>query len=278
MLTFWKSSYRSSIHIQGVEVHTFSQADGQAELTFPTHALYLLESDAATVHAIGDMDLTHAEYQRSTLFFIPKETPLICRPVEPFDITTMVIPEQWFRCALRGRANYDDLKPLPFETHSDRVLVSAVFLLKHLALDPPTELPPENVADLILSLASRVMRSACDIQPSEHALTPGDMKAMTDHIEANLERRIQLDELADVANLSRFHFSREFKAATNVTPMQYVLERRIAAAKVLLRDTRRSLADIALDCGFASQSHFTTSFRQSTGVTPSAWRTSSGKG
>lgn len=276
MSTFWKSSYQSTTIVQGVEVHAFAGATGQADLRFPTHTLHLLESDVASVCGIGDVAPAFGDFQRDTVIFVPKNTKLSSHPLEPFDVTTIVIPEQWFRTAVRGRANYDELKPETFETHDDGVMFSAASLLKNIATDRPIELTPDAVESLISSLVMRVMRSACRIKPISPGAASVDLASVTRYIDANIDRRILLDELADVANMSKSHFAREFKEAANVTSMQYVMERRIAAAKVMLRGTRRSLADIALDCGFASQSHFTTAFRQATGVTPTAWRTSCG--
>lgn len=276
MLTFWKSIYNEITIVQGVEVHAFTGATGQAELRFPTHTLHLLESDVASICGIGNETPTFADYQRDTVIFLPKNTPLRSNPLEPCDLTTIIIPEHWFRTAMRGRANYDELRPETFETHDDGVMFSAASLLKNIATDRPVELAPAAVESLINSLVMRVMRSACHIKPISPGASLIDMASVTSYIDANIDRRILLDELADVSNMSRSHFAREFKEAANVTSMQYVMERRIAAAKVMLRETRRSLADIALDCGFSSQSHFTTAFRQVTGVTPTAWRTSCG--
>lgn len=97
------------------------------------------------------------------------------------------------------------------------------------------------------------------------------MLALTIFIDHNLARTIRLPELAGLLGLSVFHFSREFKAATETSPMRYVLERRVLAAKAELGSTK-PLAEIALDAGFSSQSHFTTAFREVTGVAPCQWR------
>ncbi|UWR22539.1 AraC family transcriptional regulator [Sulfitobacter sp. S190] len=95
---------------------------------------------------------------------------------------------------------------------------------------------------------------------------------VTDYVDANLDRTMALDELAAIAGLSMYHFSRCFKLATNTTPHMFVTARRIEASRALLARTDDGLADIAYACGFSSQAYFTTKFREHTGLTPGAYR------
>lgn len=93
-----------------------------------------------------------------------------------------------------------------------------------------------------------------------------------DFIEANLERDIRLEELAQVSGLSRFYFSRLFKQTMQLTPYQYIIRRRVERAKQLLQRTQLSIADIALECGFSSQSRLSYHFKRIVGVSPKAFR------
>ena len=93
-----------------------------------------------------------------------------------------------------------------------------------------------------------------------------------DYVDANLERTMSLDELANVAGLSMFHFSRCFKQATNTTPHMFVTSRRIEASRAMLANSADCLAEIAYACGFSSQAYFTTKFKEHTGLTPGAYR------
>jgi AraC family transcriptional regulator len=78
-----------------------------------------------------------------------------------------------------------------------------------------------------------------------------------EYIEANLSRDIHLDELAETASFSPFHFAKLFKQSTGATPHQSILQRRLDRAKELLRKPEMTLSEISLDTGFADQSHFT---------------------
>lgn len=105
-------------------------------------------------------------------------------------------------------------------------------------------------------------------QRSPLPLDPLDLQATQNYVEAHLDQPLSVAQLAAVAGVSQWHFSRTFKAATGRTPHQFVIERRLARAAELLRTTDRPLAAVALDVGFASQSHLAAHFRRRFGVTP----------
>jgi len=104
------------------------------------------------------------------------------------------------------------------------------------------------------------------------ALSAAALRRVCLFIDTNLDRPLQLRELAAAARLSPFHFARAFKAATCRTPRRFVLEARLAQAARLLRVTERSVAEVAFACGFSSQSRLTTAFRLATGSTPARFR------
>ncbi len=102
----------------------------------------------------------------------------------------------------------------------------------------------------------------------------GDRKIMqiSDYIHAHLDQSIKLADLAEVAGISQFHFSRLFKQSMGITPYQYLIQQRVEQARQLLPLTKRAIAEIALQCGFNSQSHFTKHFKDATGMTPNNYR------
>jgi AraC family transcriptional regulator len=98
------------------------------------------------------------------------------------------------------------------------------------------------------------------------------LRRVADFIEANLDRDLELAEIAQAIELSPYHFARSFKQTTGLTPIQFLMQRRIERAKQLLAGSELPLAEIALSVGFKNQSHFSTLFRKFTARTPKAWR------
>ncbi|MGA2042820.1 MAG: AraC family transcriptional regulator [Roseiarcus sp.] len=106
---------------------------------------------------------------------------------------------------------------------------------------------------------------------------PGELgRAQLDRVvecmEANLARPLTLADLAAAAGLSQTHFARRFKATTGSAPHQHVMRLRLQRAQRLLRETPRSIAQVAFECGFAHQGHLTRVFNRLAGVTPAAFR------
>ena len=104
------------------------------------------------------------------------------------------------------------------------------------------------------------------------ALSAARLARVRDFVAANLGEAFGIAEMAEVANLSPYHFSRAFKQATGRTPRAFVTDRRVERAKELLARTDLPLAQVAQGCGFADQAHFTTVFSRQSGVTPGAFR------
>jgi len=105
------------------------------------------------------------------------------------------------------------------------------------------------------------------------AATAGPMAKVQAHIDANLPGTLTLEQLADVAGMSLFHFCRVFRDSLGQTPHQYILARRMEQAKRMLwAHSGTSMLEIALACGFGSSSHFSAQFKRHTGQTPLQWQ------
>jgi AraC-like DNA-binding protein len=83
---------------------------------------------------------------------------------------------------------------------------------------------------------------------------------------------LTVDALARAANLSRAHFSREFRRAFGESPHAYLLTRRLERAASMLRTTDHTVAEICLSVGLQSIGSFTTSFTRTYGASPTAYR------
>jgi len=133
------------------------------------------------------------------------------------------------------------------------------------------------VETLAIDIASLLLHDYCAGSESAKCMPRGGLtrnraRRVVEYIEANLGRALTVRELADVAELSTYHFLRMFKKTVGLTPYQYLLERRVERAKEMLRSKPASLAEVALAIGFSSQSHFTTAFHRAVGATPAEFQ------
>ena len=113
------------------------------------------------------------------------------------------------------------------------------------------------------------------ISPSR-GLDDRRLRRVMQFIAANLQNDIRLKDLAAVANLSPFHFSRAFRKATGESPHRFVRGCRLEKAKGLLAEGSSPLADIAFSCNFSSQSSFTRAFTRAFGIAPGKYRENEG--
>jgi transcriptional regulator GlxA family with amidase domain len=98
------------------------------------------------------------------------------------------------------------------------------------------------------------------------------LRRVLEFLEAHLTEDIGLDKLAQLVGLSQSQFARAFKASTGLPPYQWCLRNRVKRAQETLLNGSDSLADVAIQNGFADQSHFTKTFRRVTGATPANWK------
>ena len=98
------------------------------------------------------------------------------------------------------------------------------------------------------------------------------LKQAIAYIQDRLAENISLEAMAEEVNISRFYFCRLFKQSTGITPYQYLIKCRIERSKILLRERKLSITDIALEVGFSNQSHFTKHFKRLIGITPKIYR------
>lgn len=118
-------------------------------------------------------------------------------------------------------------------------------------------------------------RMAAERPVAGDGLTRRRLKRLLSYVEDHLSDDLTLKQMAIETELSPFYLARVFKSEVGKPPHQYVLDRRIARARTLLRDTTLPIAEVALATGFSSQSHLSTWFRRLVGVSPASYRSQS---
>lgn len=91
-------------------------------------------------------------------------------------------------------------------------------------------------------------------------------------IENNYNQDITLDDIVSVSQLSKYHFTRQFKKSVKDTPINYLSKTRIKQALVLLSANDFNIETIALEVGYTSSNYFSKVFKKIVGVSPNRYR------
>ena len=137
---------------------------------------------------------------------------------------------------------------------------------------PDDRLRANETAHEILSLLLRAQSVRRDDAALKGGLAPATRRRLVEYIDANLSRTPTLGELAELACLSEFHFSRMFRASFGMPPSAWIASLRLDRARLLLRTTTLAVDQIAAQCGYADASHFGHRFRAAVGAAPLAYR------
>ena len=131
----------------------------------------------------------------------------------------------------------------------------------------------ESLASLLaVHLLKNYLNYNLKLPRNSKGLSQSQLNLVLEYIEANLDQKITLSDLAAIAYVGKFYFSRLFKSSTNLTPYHYVLQRRIEKAKRLLKYSNTPICDISLECGFSNQSHLAKHFRVMVGISAMNYR------
>jgi AraC family transcriptional regulator len=126
------------------------------------------------------------------------------------------------------------------------------------------------VDSLAVAIAGRLLQRSGRTTGAPHLsrgqLPKWRLRAVCDYIEANLDRDLSLEELANIAGLSVSHFKPLFRQAMGLPVHRYVVERRVERARQLLLRGERSLSDIAVEAGFCHQTHMARCLRRVLGI------------
>jgi AraC family transcriptional regulator len=149
--------------------------------------------------------------------------------------------------------------------------------------DPDALLPTQSMELLIRHLvcwhsnASYNSRRRLMPLAAPRPLAPRHLSRVLAYIEANIGRDIALRDLAQLVGVSKHHFIRSFRAATQKTPYAYLVDRRLARAVDALRDSAMPIEQIARETGFKNAPGFSNVFKKHYGMSPSRFRARSHK-
>lgn len=95
---------------------------------------------------------------------------------------------------------------------------------------------------------------------------------ITEYIDQHFTEKLTLDSLASICHGSPYHMHRTFKKIKGITPVEYIQQVRVHAAKKYLIQTNKTIGDIAIRVGMTNAPYFITLFKKKTGLTPAQFR------
>ncbi len=133
-----------------------------------------------------------------------------------------------------------------------------------------------RIEEAVFRLAEGVIAALSGHAASRASMSALEARRIADalrHIEERADEPLDLDTLAGIARLSKYHFLRVFRRAVGMTPYQFLLNVRMRRAAVRLLQSSQTVAAIAFEAGFGDLSTFNHRFRDVFGLSPSAYRT-----
>ena len=99
------------------------------------------------------------------------------------------------------------------------------------------------------------------------------LESVKSYIDHNLEEKINLEELASIANINKYGFAKKFKFSVGMSPMNYVLMKKIFSSKKTITNYS-NLTNIAFDYNFTDMAHFSKTFKRFVGLSPKIYQKS----
>lgn len=130
----------------------------------------------------------------------------------------------------------------------------------------------EGVCSTLVVELMRYLEGERNEVPRSTGFSKAELRRVTDYVDAHLDERIAVADLARLIGLSERHFARRFRAATGQSVHAFVDQARLRRAKALLADHDLSIKQAAFALGFASPANFSDAFLRQSGERPAAYR------
>jgi AraC family transcriptional regulator len=217
------------------------------------------------------------EFEAGAVAIFDLRTNLAMDRRDPFHAVDLYIPRKSLDALAEdaGAPVIDELHHEPGKALLDPVARHLLLAIRP-ALAAPGQASELFVDHLAMALATHVAHTYGGMrarsEPKLGTLARWQERRAKELLAANLTGGITLADLAKACELSIRHFTRAFRGTTGLSPHAWLLRLRIEKAKSLLMSSRRALAEIALECGFADQSHFSRTFQRAVGSSPGEWQ------
>lgn len=99
-----------------------------------------------------------------------------------------------------------------------------------------------------------------------------ELEIILDYIKQNLNKKIRLEQLAKLADLSPNHFHKIFTETLGITPNNYIIDLKLKKAKKLLLTSTLNISEIAMECGYSTVAYFSIAFKKHFNLSPLEYR------
>lgn len=245
------------------------------------HTLFISLASRPVYYLQTQDGKTHTGFhQKGDILITPANTPLFTRWEGEEDCLQIQLTAEFLQTvAQETLADASDRLTLvpTFQARNAQLEAIATLILAEFQENPAGDrLYVDSLANILaVNLLRQYVVTLPQVPTYEGGLPQRQLMQILDYVDAHLDQEIKLTNLAQLLDMSQFHFSRLFKQSLGQSPYQYLLQQRVERAKQLLKQTDQAIVDIAFECGFNSHSHLSKQFRQMTGITPKAYRTGS---
>ncbi len=167
-------------------------------------------------------------------------------------------------------------QPTPDTVYKHNMSKTNVYSYLNIMLEEITEQQEDYEAvcqNLLEVLLICILRSgSLSVVPDNSRLLNRECTQIKNYLDANYSEDITLDTLSALTHMNKYYLAHTFTKYMGLSPINYLLQKRIQEGKSLLESTSYSIAQISDLLGFSSQSYFSQAFRKATGMTPMQYR------
>lgn len=251
----------------------------------PFARIYLVKEGSARLHLPGNRI---QDLRPNHLYMIPPFTMHSCECTNHFTLYYIHIYDN-------QKSDYSILEDLmyPVEIKAkniDELLVERLFTINpDSALNHNDPKKYDNTTNLIKTINNQTNRATHELletngilfqllshfmvySKDKYDIVDNRILRVVKYIRNNIHKDISIEELKDMCCLSKDHFIRLFKNELQETPTQYIIQRKIERAQLMLITSDLLIKDIAYELSFENVSYFNRLFKKATGLTPSDYR------
>ena len=278
--------YRTSCHLNwcGVEVHryrfTYTHEVPPQEHTHSQLVVHIHHNESPVRTELYTAGKTFAaQFQNGCVSIEPPGLLVSARfdNVRPVTNEATVIFIDPFVLAEIGRTKngVGNLDILPQVNIRDSLIWEIASAMENALVSVPP-VPAIYAESLAATLAAHILvnytkPSSSHVRSAK--LNKAQLQRSIEFIHENLHRNLTLEEIAAVANMSKYHFAKSFRQAMGMAPHHYLVDLRVAKARKLLTlEKSMTLAEVANVVGYSDKSHFIAQFFKVVGTTPHKYR------